>query len=161
MTKEKPASTEVETGSGATRKFQEEIRLEAVTKADVYGVGGRIPFVSTLVRFCISLILHVGGDAVDVRAFTERVGVSDTNDITFDVKVPPSYLVIRKFSVHAVSSFGVQIADTEHSPASAERCVTRQADAVALDLGNFVNGGDEPVNRFTITSLVEDAADRG
>ena len=58
--KEKPASTEVETGSGLTRKFQEEIRLEAVTKADVYGVGGRIPFVSSIVCICISLILHVG-----------------------------------------------------------------------------------------------------
>ena len=53
MTKEKPASTEVETGSGLTRKFQEEVRLEAVTKADVYGVGGRIPFISSIV--CISV----------------------------------------------------------------------------------------------------------
>ena len=87
MTKEKPASTEVETGSGATRKFQEEIRLEAVTKADVYGVGGRIPFVSSIVCICISLILHVGGDAVDVRAFTEWVGVADADNIALDVKV--------------------------------------------------------------------------
>ena len=159
LTKEKPASTEVETGSGLTRKFQEEIRLEAVTKADVYGVGARIPFVSTIVRFCISLILHVGGDAVDVRAFTERVGVADADDIALDVKVPPSYLVIRKFSVHAVSSFGVQIADTEHSPASAERCVTCQADAVALDLGDFVDGGiDSGVKRLTVSSLIQNAA---
>lgn len=84
---EKPAP-ENRSGSGSISESQEEIRLsEAVTKTDVNGVGGRIPFVSTLVRFCISLILHVGGDAVDVRAFTERVGVADADNIALDVKV--------------------------------------------------------------------------
>ena len=84
---EKPAP-ENRSGSGSISESQAEIRLsEAVTKTDVNGVGVRIPFVSTLVRFCISLILHVGGDAVDVRAFTERVGVADADDIALDVKV--------------------------------------------------------------------------
>lgn len=60
LTKEKPASTEVETGSGLTRKFQEEVRLEAVTKTDVSGVGGGIPFLGhSLAEIGIGLILHV------------------------------------------------------------------------------------------------------
>ena len=159
MTKEKPASTEVETGSGLTRKFQEEVRLEAVTKADVYGVGGRIPFISSIVCICISLILHVGGNSVHVRSFAERIGVTDTNDITFDVKVSDAFFVLCKKPGHAVCRLCVKIAYAEHGLTATERCVTCQADAVALDLGDFVDGGiDSGVKRLTVSSLIQNAA---
>lgn len=62
------------------------VRLEAVTQADVEGVGGRIPIIRGSTKLCIHLILHVGGDRINVGTLAERVVVTDAHNITLEIK---------------------------------------------------------------------------
>ena len=74
---EKPAP-ENRSGSGSISESQAEIRLsEAVTKADVYGVGGRIPLLGhSLAEIGIGLILFAVLDLIayiQVRDIAHKV----------------------------------------------------------------------------------------
>ena len=87
------------------------VRLEAVTQADVEGVGGRIPIIRGSTKLCIHLILHVGGDRINVGTLAERVVVTDAHNITLEIKVGIGISILKSI-LNAVSSFGINIAHT-------------------------------------------------
>lgn len=117
------------------RKSQEEIRLEAVTQTDVNVVGRRIPFLcSSIAETGIGLIFHVGSNAVYIRTLAKWIGVTETYDIAFNIDAGLTLIFCVKNPIHAVCCFGIQIADTEHDRAAAERSITGETNSVPLEL---------------------------
>ena len=147
-------------------KSQDEIvRLELVAQANVQGVSRRIPILRGPIKLCIHLILHVRGDRINVGTLAERIVVTDAHNITLEIKVGIGISILKSI-LNAVSSFGIDIAYTEHGFAAGDGGVCSQADAVALNFDQCTNGdvGEELVEfaQVDVThSRLGDAADRG
>lgn len=110
---EKPASVETEAGFELIGKSQEEIvRLEAMTQANVQGVGGRIAFLVSSSLAVFPVILHVGSHSVNVGTLAERVVVTNAHNITLEVNILSRFL--------AISSFSIGVADTKHKLAASQ-----------------------------------------
>lgn len=110
--------------------YRERVRLEAVTQADVEGVSGGIAVLN--LRGFDSLVFvaihHPGSNGVDVGALAERIVIADAHNIALQVNVSFG----RDF---AVSRLSIGVADTEHTLAAPEKCVSGQRNGVALDHG--------------------------
>lgn len=132
-----------------------------MTQADVEGVGRDVKVVGTgLGFFKLNLILRPACHSVNIRALTERVIVTNANNVTLQINLIHFGMICE--AGHAIGSFCVNITETEHSLAASNGSVCSQGNTVAFDLevANFSKVGHRPRNGSSL-EFARDPANRG